>query len=277
MQAVRLIQQGWSARKVGRYLGFHHTAVMKWVRKASLMPRQKHTIPTQSSRPKSHPLALDQNIVQAIIDERAKHHRCAEVVHATLKQKGTEVSLSSVKRTLERHNLLNKRSPWKHRHDSTSRPEAVKPGSLVEVDTIHIWLPERFYVYTLLDVYSRWAYALVSLHINTRNTLRFVRLAQSVSPFSFKMLQSDHGQEFGNGFTQRIGAPHRHTRVRTPNDNAHLERFNRTLQDECLRYIQPKPQRYQKAITEYLDYYNNERLHLSLNFKTPREWCQGID
>ncbi len=29
--AYLVLNKGWSARKVGRYLGYHHTAVMKWV------------------------------------------------------------------------------------------------------------------------------------------------------------------------------------------------------------------------------------------------------
>lgn len=36
-EAARLVKRGWSARKVGRYLGYHHTAVMEWVRKARIL------------------------------------------------------------------------------------------------------------------------------------------------------------------------------------------------------------------------------------------------
>ena len=69
----------------------------------------------------------------------------------------------------------------------------------------------------------------------------------------------------------------RHSRVRKPNDNAHIERFNRTIQDECLgRYI---PERIplkttKERLTAFLDYYNNERLHLGLQCSTPMEVLQ---
>ncbi|MEW5908042.1 MAG: integrase core domain-containing protein, partial [Patescibacteria group bacterium] len=65
---------------------------------------------------------------------------------------------------------------------------------------------------------------------------------------------------------------HRHSRVRKANDNGHIERFNRTLKEECLNKVWPiNPFVYQKAIDNYLPYYNNQRLHLGLNFRTPAE------
>ena len=51
-EAATLVRKGWSARKVGRHLGFHHTAIVKWVRKVEKIGL--HPIPTQSSRPKHH-------------------------------------------------------------------------------------------------------------------------------------------------------------------------------------------------------------------------------
>jgi transposase InsO family protein len=277
MQAVRLHQQGWSARKIGRHLGYHHTAVMKWVRKAARMRHNKHLIPTASSQPKRHPRSLPNEVVRAIIEERLRTKRCAEVIHQQVLERGIQVSLSSVKRTLKRHHLLKERSPWKRRHDSTPRPNVLKPGDLVQIDTIHIVLPQRFYVYTLLDVYTRWAHAAVSKRITTHDTLRFMQDVKNCIPFEIAMLQSDHGSEFSTYFSEHVQLDHRHSRVRTPNDNAHLERFNRTVQEECLDHVAATPRRYQAALDTYLPYYNNERKHLSLNLKTPQQWCQGVD
>ena len=84
------------------------------------------------------------------------------------------------------------------------------------------------------------------------------------------MLQTDHGPEFGKFFHDWVeyhGMHHRHSRIRKPNDNAHIERFNRTLQEECLKWTIKK--RYKKALEEYNDFYNLKRLHLGINLKTP--------
>lgn len=269
MQAVLLYRQGWSTRQVARHLGYSQSVIVKWIARAPEDGR--HTIPTLSSRPHSHPASLSPELAQTIKRQRLLRGRCAEVVHKELQLQGIQVSLSSVKRTLERQGLTRKRSPWKRRHLPLERPEANNPGDLVQVDSIFIVPLQRvrFYVYTLLDVYSRWAYAKVSLRLNTYQSLQFVHLAQTKAPFSFQLLQSDNGQEFSSYFSENVQIIHRHSRVRTPNDNAHLERFNRTLQEECLRHITPRPADYQKAIQQYLPYYNQERLHLGLNLKTP--------
>lgn len=271
------VHQGESIRKVARHFGFHHTAVMRWVKKdRKLGLLGWRPIPTRSSRPNHHPNALKPEIVAAIIEQRLKHHRCAVIVHQELLRQGISVSLSSVKRTLEREGLIRKRNPWKRWHFTLPRPEAKKPGDLVQIDTIHIGPngPGRFYVYTLIDLASRWAYARVTLRINAQISRAFVKEAQQAASFIFRMVQSDNGQEFSTWFTERLGAmqiAHRHSRVRQSNDNAHVERFNRTLREECLDKKPPLPAAYQRAIREYLPYYNGRRLHFGINFQTPAE------
>jgi len=194
------------------------------------------------------------------------------------------VSLSSVKRTLGRQGIIRKRSPWKRWHFTLPKPEVEKPGDLIQIDTLHIvpgsfWKQPRFYVYALIDVFSRWAFAKVCLRINAVRSLEFLKEAVSHSPFSFSMLQSDHGSEFSSWFTEQtevLGFSHRHSRVRKPSDNGHVERFIRTLQKECFNSILQTFKSYQKAILGYLDYYNNERLHLGSQLTTPLECVQAI-
>ncbi len=257
-------------RKVARRLGYQPSTIMRWVRKG--MQSSKNNIPTESSRPNHHPRELPDDIVAAILRCRKKHRRCSEVIHHLLKQDGIAVSLSSVKRTLKRHGLLKSRSPWQKTCKSPHRPIVASPGDLVEMDTIHILTitGQRFYVYTLLDVHSRWAFAEVTERINARRSVAFLKKARAAAPFPFKMLQSDHGPEFKKFFRQHAGA-HRHSRIRRPNDNGHLERFNRTLQEESLRDIPEDFQTYRRAVRRYIPFYNDHRPHLALNFLSPTQ------
>lgn len=270
-QAVELVRRGWSARKVGRYLGFHHTAIMKWVRKTERIGY--HPIPTRSSRPKHHPRQISDDLVWKIFHKRLERKRCAEVVYEELKNENIVVSLSTVKRTLDRTGLLNKRSPWKRYHPHIDRPKALKPGDLVETDTIHLMVSEkkRIYVFTLIDTYSRWVYAKAYGRINGARSIEFITEAQLRSPFKFNMLQSDHGPEFSKYFVEQVKRNHRYTRIGKPNDNAHIERFNRTLQEECLDKYEVNVNILNKALKEYIPYYNKKRLHLGINLKTPEE------
>lgn len=275
MEAVRLVKyRGWSTRQVARHMGFSQASIVQWCKKDPTGGWR--WIPTLSSRPKHHPLALPREIVQAIIIERSGRSRCAEVVHEGLRRKGVAVSLSSVKRTLDRCGLLKKHSPWKRPHDATPRPEAGHLGALLQIDTVHIMAPDgsRIYVYTIIDLYSRWAYAEVVDRIGVKQSVSFIEHAQQKAPFRFEMVQTDHGAEFSIWFThelKRMRMDHRHSRVRQSNDNAHIERFNRTIQEECLDQIPTSISSFKKAIPTYLKYYNTERLHMGINLKTPDE------
>lgn len=273
MDAVKLVRSGWSTRKVAEHLGYSQAAVVQWMKRAPAN-RRLRTIPTKSSRPRSHPKMLPQDLVDAIVAKREEHGRCAVVVHRELKIAGIVVSLSSVRRTLERKGLIKGRNPWKRWHGTFARPHAEKPGDLVEIDTIHVHSRGRpiFYVYTLIDLFSRFAYAKVVWHINTHESLRFVREAQRAAGFPFRVVQSDHGPEFSSWFTEQmgvLGVAHRHSRVRQANDNAHIERFNRTIQEECLDRVPKDYSAYRKAIKTYLAYYNGERSHMGIDFLTP--------
>lgn len=249
---------------MGRYLGYHHTAVMKWVRRAQRIGY--HPIATRSSRPHHHPRSILESTERRIVALRLATGRCTEAVHLMLVREGVLVSRNTVHRTIERHGLLKKRSPWKRYHPHVERPVPERPGSLVEIDTIHrmIDTKKRLYVFSLIDVHSRMAYAKAYARMNGRTSLRFIREARRHTPFSFDMLQSDHGPEFSSWFVSRISASHRYSRIGKPNDNAHIERFNRTLQEECLDKVPTDVQKINCALKKYLQYYNTERIHLSI-------------
>jgi putative transposase len=275
-EASRLFTKGWSARKIGRYLGFHHTAVMKWVRKAKVLGDV--FIPTESSKPKHHPHQLSDELVWKIFHTRLKSKRSSEVIHQILKEEAVEVSLSSVKRTLDRSGLLKKRSPWKRFHPHVDRPLSESPGSLVQLDTIHTMVStrKRMYTFTLIDTYSRWVYAKTYARMNAATAVRFVEEAQRASPFHFEMLQSDHGPEFQSWFVSRIQKKHRYTRIGKPNDNAHIERFNRSIQEECLDKQERTPEAFNRALKKYIPWYNNERHHFGLKLKTPAQILKEV-
>jgi transposase InsO family protein len=268
-EAAHMVYRGYTPTEVGRRFGVGSSTICKWVKKAKMWGY--HPIPTDSSRPKHHPRQLSNNLVWKIFQQRIKTKRCAEVVHEELKLQGVKVSLSSVKRTIDRLGLLKKRSPWKRFHPHQDRPYPLKPGDLVQIDTIHLMVDtkKRIYVYVLIDVYSRWVYARSFEKLSSRNSLKFVKEAQRHASFKFCMLQSDHGPEFGDWFVEQVKKNHRYTRIGKPNDNAHIERFNRTVQEECLDKLPKGVATINRALKTYVQYYNNERLHMGISLKTP--------
>lgn len=86
--------------------------------------------------------------------------------------------------------------------------------------------------------------------------------------------QSGNRSEFSIGFMHtlsRYETTHRHSKVRRSNNQAHVEHFNRTVQEEHLDFVPLSAKRLQKALSEHLPYYNGERIHMGIKFKTPLE------
>jgi transposase InsO family protein len=157
------------------------------------------------------------------------------------------------------------------------RPDIAQPGDLVQFDTVHLRNADgtRTYVYTALDVYSRYGFAAVSKKANAWRSVSFLKKARIHFTFPIRCLQTDNGPEFGLYFTdaaKRFGISHRHIHPRSPNENGHLERFNRTIQEEMPRHglcISIADD-----IALYLSHYNTKRMHMGIDLKTPAQLVQ---
>jgi len=244
------------------------------------------TIPTKSSRPHHSPHKLPDEIVETVMATRRNLGRCAEIIHYQLVQDGVPVSLSSVRRILARHHEYDRPKYKKrvYRH-SLRRPPANLPGDLVETDTVHLVDPStgtRKYILTVIDVCSRMAYAKVYERLHQLPAIETVIAAEQYCGFKFKLVQSDNGLEFGRVFKEQLmlhGIAVRHTRVRHPNDNAHIERFNRTLRQECVgQYMSSRKTviQIQAQLDAFLEFYNYHRVHLGLGCQIPAEFARKV-
>jgi len=272
MEAVRYVEAGHSFREAAKHFGYAPHTIWGWTKRKGASNAQ--IILTRSSRPHHHPDELRESAVGRILEIRKEKDQCAEVIHHRLLQEGVLVSLSSVKRTLKREGVT-RFSKWKKWHQYPERPLAEKPGLLVEIDSMQEGVvSEHLRAYALIDVCSRWAYAEASERVSTHKSFHFVEAAAGHSPFSFATIQSDHGSEFSKWFTKALlsrGMSHRHTRVRTPTDNVHVERFIQTLQRQCLNRIPRSLKAWRKELPEFLHWYNEQRPHMALGMKTPLE------
>lgn len=98
----------------------------------------KWRILTRSSAPKTHPNALDENLVAYIIKTKLELNRSNFIVWLTLQNENIEVSFSSVRRIVRRYKIQNVRLYGKKywAKNNPRRPLANNPGELVEVDTV---------------------------------------------------------------------------------------------------------------------------------------------
>ena len=239
----------------------------------------KWNIPTLSSAPKTHPNALNADIVSAILRIRQHRYECAEIIHYKLAKEGINISLSSIKRVIKRNELWRKKRRYRW---NEKRPLPTAPGELIQTDTVHYVNPlnhSKMYIYTVIDLYTRMAYAKISPNLSEKGAAETIFEAQEFMSFPFKMVQSDNGAEFQNHFQGRLnsrGIKTRHSRVRHPNDDAHIERFNRTLRKECIGQYNPNKNInfIDHKLNRFIRYYNYDRIHLGIGLKTPYEVLQ---
>lgn len=273
-EAINLVRKhGFTKAQAARKVGVHRSTIGRWLDKARGLHGSTYLY-NESARPKQPAGCLDPLVVAQIVVLRRTLRRCAPVIHAHLVELGIRVSLSSVRRTLVRQGLTRPKGKWARFRPSVPRPRPTLPGDLVQTDTVHCVWPDgrRAYLYTVIDVCSRFAYAEYHEWIKPEIAAQVVLRAQAKAGFRFSMVQSDNGPEYSSWFTDRLktaGIASRHSRVRRPNDNAHIERFNRTIQEECFGGLRPRATTAAYQISAWLAYYNEQRLHLGIGCQTP--------
>lgn len=300
-----LVREQLPAGVVANKCGVHRSTVWRWKFKWNLLnqnvqmdnpnrpnriySRTNHLnrctwhIPTVTSRPHTHPTAVSQELVHLVLAVRAQLKRCAEVVwHHLVTVFCVSVSLSSVRRILWRSGVARGRKN-RVRRDNPKRPVVTAPGELVQTDTIHHVDPKsgrRLYYYTVIDLFSRMTHVVLAPKLRQGLATLAVLEAQEQWGFPIAMVQADNGPEYGRYFEQvmkRHGIQTRHSRLHRPNDNAHIERFNRTIQSECIGYYWQKSvplSRQQDILTAYLEHYNTKRVHLGIQLQTPIQMLQ---
>lgn len=144
------------------------------------------------------------------------------------------------------------------------------PGHLIALDTIEkIVHGCRRYIITFEDIYTRFSFAWATKSHASKAAEEFFELCLKVFPLSFNFLYvlTDNGSEFKKHFSERLKElhlTHYHTYPKTPQMNAHLERFNRTIQEEFIdfhAYLLINPEEFNRKLVDYLIFYNIDRVH----------------
>ena len=103
----------------------------------------------------------------------------------------------------------------------------------------------------------------------------FFGVVTEVFPYPLQSVRTDNGSEFMKHFDQEIRRLHKnhwHTYPKTPKMNAHVERFNRTIQEEFIDYHEElliTPNQFNRQLIPWLIWYNAERPHWAVKLKSP--------
>ena len=146
-----------------------------------------------------------------------------------------------------------------------------QPGDLVEIDTVDIFVDGlKRYLLTAIDLPTRFAFAYVYRSSSSSTARDFLAKLKIVAPFPILRVQTDNGHEFLKHFAQACEQQrlvHYFNYPRHPKSNAHLERFNRTIQEQFAQtntHLLDEPDLFNRKLMRYLLWYNTEKPHRAI-------------
>ncbi len=139
-----------------------------------------------------------------------------------------------------------------------------------------------FFVLSLIDVYDRSVIDYqIGLSCSGSDAVKTLQRAlfkrQQFEQTNKPVIRTDNGPQFISqvfeAACERFGIEHERIPPRTPNMNAHIEAFHRLLEEECLGRIafDSFEEAYQ-AVMEYMQFYNERRIHSSILDLPPHEF-----
>ena len=240
-------------------------------------------------------MATDSRVIEYIQKLREEHYRLGKRKIKVLLDRYCfnlrieTISVSTIGKVIKRNHLFfqkqgrlyhNPNSGWAKRKPAKRlrvrySPKPTEFGHL-QMDTVLKMIEGvKSYLYSAIDIKLKFALSLAYPKLNSQNTLDFFKKVELVYPLKIKSIQTDNGLEFLGIFEpylKRQNIPHFFIYPRCPRINGVVERYQRTLQEEFLNPnldLIHQPQLFNDKLAEYLLFYNLERPHQALGFKSP--------
>jgi transposase InsO family protein len=192
------------------------------------------------------------------------------------------VSPSTTYRVLKSAGLLNRCNWVKRSAKGQGFDQPTAPHQHWHTDIKYVNYHGTFlFLISVIDGYSRYI-----VHHELRRTMQQfdvqITLQRALEKYpGFKpRIISDNGPQFISKdfaeYLKLLGLQHIRTSVAYPQSNGKIERYHRTIHQDCLMktsLINLDDAR--KQISCYIDYYNTERLHSSLFYLTPEDFLEN--
>lgn len=239
--------------------------------------------------PKSHWITPDER--KSIIDYARKYISSnsyylkdgyRRIAYMGLDENAFAVSPTTVYRVLSKVGLLNK---WKGNHRSSKGSgyrQPLMPHQEWHTDIKYINFHGTFLFFiSIMDGYSRYIiHHELRLSMEELDVEITLQKAHEKYPDKKPKIISDNGSQYVSKdfqlYLKEIGLQHIRTSPAYPQSNGKIERFHRSLEDECIRtksMINLEDARNQVA--KYIDHYNNHRLHSALHYLRPVDFLNG--
>lgn len=235
------------------------------------------------SQPHSHWLLDSER--QAILEYYSKNQEVGyrRLCYMMLDADIVAVSPSSVYRVLSSHGYL-RRWPNPSTRKGTGFESPLVSHEHWHLDISYLNLGGTFYyLISIIDGYSRYL-----VHWDIRESMKeldvalVVQRAKELYPEANPRVITDNGKQFIARDLKELFRFHGMTHVRTspyyPQSNGKIERWYGTLKRECVRPCCPSTVvEAKRVVANYVNEYNNRRLHSAIGYVTPRDKLLGYD
>jgi len=220
---------------------------------------------------------------QAILDYQAQYplEGYRRLTYMMIDADVVAVSPSSVFRVLRQADRLRR---WAHKTSKkgTGFQQPLKPHEHWHIDISYINIHGTFYyLCAVLDGASRYLIAWSLRESMTEAEVEIpLQRAKEKFPNARPRIISDNGPQFiAKDFKEFIrisGMTHIRTAPYYPQSNGKLERWNGTIKSECIRPGVPLClDDAIRLIEQYVAVYNEQRLHSSIGYVTPKDMLEG--
>ena len=197
------------------------------------------------------------------------------IIH-DLKGRGRLISSNKISMNAKSGDLVVRQRQRSRRKERRKGFCPKVPGDIVQMDTVSIFACGiKRYIFTAIDVSTRFAFAFAYLSNSSANGSDFLRKFVKVAPFNTTRIQTDNGGEFEKYFDkacQDNGLTHFFNYPKHPQSNGHLERFNKTVQEQFVYWhidYLDQIDEFNQKLMEYLIWYNTEKPHRGIGNIAP--------
>jgi len=194
-------------------------------------------------------------------------------------------AISTVHAVLDRHGLVKRRKPRRHRAEGTILSQAFEPNELWCADYKgEFMLADRRYCYplTVTDFASRYLFACEALS-TTKEAFAFTAFERVFKEFGLpKAIRTDNGVPFASPnalfnlsklsvWWLRLGIAIERIKPGCPQQNGRHERMHLTLKLETTKPAGQNFLQQQQRFDDFIDSYNNERPHQAIGMRFPAQ------
>ena len=218
---------------------------------------------------------VGKDIIKPILDEYAKDLGIPSIGKTTIAKIIRRRGFTFEKRV--KYRAKTKYSKLRTRRS----PKVTKPG-FIQMDSIIVYVnKERHLFMSVIDIFTKYALVVKVKTLSSVNARGvFIRFGKE-NPTSIHTVQTDNGSEFLAHFHQYLeeqSITHKFIYPRLVKVNSIVERFNRTIQEECIRRsdeLYYDTEAFEKKLTKYLYWYNNKRPHYALGYMSPIQFINS--